>query len=236
MLKALPFVLLALIPACLQGQLEAPAVKYPVLPKEGKAPTDFVPGGWTVEKQGTADLNADGLPDVMMVLHMNDRKNVLANPDHLGADEVDTNPRMLVIALQDQRQQYHLQVADHALIPRHVNPVLDDPLEDATVANGALKVSLVFWASAGSWSSSRVSYTLRFEAGCLRLIGYDSEESKRNTGEVSALSINYLTGKVKVSKGTFEDDALKDQWRPLKGQRKLCLEEIGDGLEFTPEQ
>lgn len=236
MLSVFALVLLLATSVCLHGQLAVPDVKYPALPGEGKAQTDFVPHGWTVEKQAQADLDADGLPDLMMVLHMEDPKNVIANPDRLGYDEVDTNPRMLLVALQEPHQRYRLRVADHVLIPRHINPVLDDPLGDATVENGALKISLVYWASAGSWYTSRASYTLRFESGCLRLIGYDYEEMKRNSGEVSAVSINYLTGKVKASKGTMHDDALKDQWRLLKGKRKLCIEDIGDGFDFKPEQ
>ena len=69
-----------------------------------------------------------------------------------------------------------------------------------------------------------------------RLIGYDYDETKRNSGERTVTSINYLTGKVKTSKGTIQEDALRDEWRPLKGKRKICLEDIGDGLEFQPEQ
>jgi hypothetical protein len=101
--------------------------------------------------------------------------------------------------------------------------------------NDTLKISLVLWASAGSWTSSQTDYTLRFESNCFRLIGYDYDETKRNSGERTAISINYLTGKVKISKGTIQEDALRDEWRPLKGKRKVCLEDIGGGLEFQPE-
>lgn len=232
---SIAFVLLA-APLALQAELIPPKVAFPRLPSEGKAQSDFVPAGWIVEKQAQADLNGDGLPDFMMVLHMADPKNILANPDGFGADELDTNPRMLVVGFQDRQRRFHLKAANHTLIPRHTNPVLDDPLANAEVKNGALKVSLAFWASAGSWTSSRTDYTLRFESDCFRLIGYDHDETKRNSGERTAISINYLTGKVKVSKGNVQEDALRDEWRPLKGKRKVCLEDIGDGLEFQPEQ
>ncbi|MFP5288088.1 MAG: hypothetical protein ACLGI9_20295 [Thermoanaerobaculia bacterium] len=222
-------------PLPLRAELVLPQVVFPPLPGQGKAPADFVPAGWIVEEQAQADLNGDRLPDFMMVLHMADRKNILANPDGLGAEELDTNPRMLVVGFQDRQHGFHLQVANHTLIPRHTNPVLDDPFADAEVRNGTLKISLVHWASVGSWASSQVSYTFRFQSNCFRLIGYNHEETLRNSGERTAISINYLTGKVKTSKGTIEDDALRDEWRSLRGKRKVCLEDIGDGMEFQPE-
>ena len=228
--------LLCAVPMVLRAELIPPDVAYPVLPAEAKTRADFIPRGWTVEKQAEADLNGDGRLDFMMVLLMAEPRNVVENPDGFGVDVLDTNPRMLVVGFQDQKHRYRLQVANHTLIPRRINPVLDDPFVDAVASNGALKVSLTFWASAGSWFTSRVSYTLRFQSGCFRLIGYDSDETKRNTGERTVISINYLTGRVKESTGTIEDDeVLKDEWRSLRGARNVCLEEIGDGLDFSPE-
>ncbi|MFL6195532.1 MAG: hypothetical protein ACJ75H_15255 [Thermoanaerobaculia bacterium] len=234
-LRVLTALVLLAAPAALRAELIPPDVVFPRLPREGKSQADFVPAGWMVEKQAQADLNGDNRLDFMMVLHMADPKNVVANPDGFGVDELDTNPRMLVVGFQDQRHRFHLQAANHTLIPRQTNPVLDDPLADAEVKNGALKISLGFWASAGSWYSSQVEYTLRFQSDCFRLIGYDYEETKRNTWETSAISVNYLTGKVKTSKGTIEDDVMQDKWRPLRGKRKVCLDDIGDGMEFHPE-
>jgi hypothetical protein len=235
MLRVFIALVLMAAPLTLRAELIPPNVVFPLLPREGKARADFVPVGWLVEKQAQADLNGDKLLDFMMVLHMADQKNIIANPGGLGADVLDTNPRMLVVGFQDQQHHFHLQVANHTLIPRHTNPVLDDPLADAEVKNGTLKISLVFWASAGSWTSSQVGYTLRFQSDCFRLIGYDYDETLRNSGQRTAISINYLTGKVKTSRGTIEDDALRAEWSPLKGKRNVCLEDIGDGLEFQPE-
>src|SRR4051812_48406194 len=129
MLRALTAaLLLGAVPVGLLAELVVPSVTFPVLPNKGKAQADFVPAGWTIEKQARADLNHDGLLDFMMVLHMADKKNVIANPDGFGVDTLDTNPRMLVVGFQDRQHRFQLRAANHTLIPSHTNPVLDDPL------------------------------------------------------------------------------------------------------------
>jgi hypothetical protein len=42
----------------------------------------------------------------------------------------------------------YISPADHALIPRHTVPTMDDPFHDGVAGNGVLKVSVGFWASA----------------------------------------------------------------------------------------
>lgn len=227
---------LALFASSAHAELLIPDVQYPTLPARGDSQADFVPPGWKVEREAQGDLNRDGRADFMLVLLMQDPKNIVANPDGMGRDELDTNPRMLVIGLREPSQQFRLALADHTLIQRWTVPVQDDPFEGAELRNGSVKVSLVYWASAGSWSSSRSRYTFRFDQDCFRLIGYDYEEMRRNTGEVAETSINYLTAKVKRSTGTIEDEKRVHAWSPLRGERRICLESIGDGLEFDPGQ
>lgn len=235
MTKALLALLASTVVLVARAELVIPDVVFPTLPAQGRTAAAFVPAGWTIEKQVQADLDRDGLPDFVLVLQMQDPANIVANPDGLGVDPLDSNPRLLVVGLQDRQQAYRLAIADHALIPRHVMPTLEDPFADARSSNGGFKIALSYFANAGSWSTFRVEYTFRFEDDCFRLIGYDRNETRRNTGETSALSLNYLSGKAKVSTGSMEDDEQHHEWRPLQGKRKVCLQEIGNGLDFNPE-
>jgi hypothetical protein len=66
------------------------------------------------------------------------------------------------------------------------------------------------------------------------LIGFDRSTTGRNDGGVEEVSINYLTGKVKIATGTIEDDELKVEWRKLKKKPLLLIDAIGDGLQFEP--
>ena len=213
----------------------APPVVFPAIPAQAQTPAGLVPSGWTVEKESRGDLNRDGAPDLMLVLHMTNPKNVITN-DGFGISELDTNPRMLVVAFFDKAtKKYSLALADHTLIPRHTNPVMDDPLADAAIVKETVQVSLHVWMSAGSWYTSEIKLTFRHQDGCFKLIGYDSTETKRNTGETSEVSVNYLTKKVKTAKGNIQDDRRDVSWKTLRASRLLCLEAVGDGLEFNPE-
>jgi len=212
-----------------------PPVAFPAIPAQAPTKEGFVPKGWMVEKEGRGDLNGDGVPDLMLVLHMNDPKNVIEN-DGLGPDQLDTNPRMLVVVFADKAaSKYSSALADHTLIPRHTIPVMDDPLENVAIVKGTLQVSLTSFMSAGSWYTSKTKFTFRYQGGCFKLIGYDSMEAKRNTGEMSTVSINYLTRKMKTAKGNLGNDQAEVSWKTVRSPKLLCLDAVGDGLDFSPE-
>jgi hypothetical protein len=214
---------------------EVPPVVFPAIPAQAQAQADLVPKGWIVESESRGDLNGDGGPDLMLVLHMTNPANVIKN-DGFGVSELDTNPRMLVVAFVDKAtKKYSLALANHTLIPRQTNPLMDDHLEGAAIVKGTLQVSLGMWMSAGSWYTSQTKLTFRYQDGCFKMIGYDSTETRRNTGETSTVSINYLTRKMKITKGNIQDDQGNTSWKTLRAPRLLCLDAVGDGLDFDPE-
>lgn len=225
-----------LFSTCVSAQeLVIPKVTYPSLPPDGASAEAFVPKGWKLEKQQSGDLNKDGQDDLLLLLRMDDRKNILKN-EGLGQDPFDTNPRILAVAFGNGRS-FTLGLENHTLIARTEDPVMDDPVGEAggvAIERGTLKVSLYSFASAGSWSAGSSTFRFRHGKRGFELIGYDSSSTQRNTGEVEQVSINYLTGKVQISTGTISDDKLKDKWRKIPKKKLLLLEEIGDGLAFDP--
>jgi hypothetical protein len=213
----------------------APPVVFPAIPAQASTQAGLVPSGWRVDKESRGDLNGDGVPDLMLVLQMTSPGNVITNSD-LGSRELDTNPRMLVVAFADKAtKKYSLALANHTLIPRQTNPFMDDPLEGAAIVKGTVQVSLTFWMSAGSWFTSQTKLTFRHQDGCFRLIGYDSRGTHRNSGETSTVSVNYLTRKVKTTKGNIGNDRESVSWKTVRTASLLCLDAVGDGLEFKPE-
>jgi hypothetical protein len=210
-----------------------PQVTFPTLPTEAKSAAELVPSGWVVEKEVPGDLNADGVSDVTLLLRMTDPANVIEN-DGMGAQRLDTNPRLLVVAFADGSGALSLALADHDLVPRHTNPVMEDPLGDVVVARGTLQVSLGSWMSAGGWSTSSRTLTFRHQDGCFRLIGYDATEVQRNTGKLSKLSVNYLTSKAQRSWGSIDEDDTNETWESFERGELPCLGEVGDGLDFSP--
>jgi len=222
-------------PAAAQ-ELDIPPARIPTLPATALNLDGLIPAGWKMETKALGDLNGDGVTDVAMVVRGNDRALVLAN-EGLGANRLDTNPRMLVVGFGRKGGGYRIVVQNATLIPRHVDPVVDDPFDSVTggglsIHGRSLRVQLGFFMSAGGWGMFNVTHTFRWQNDRLELIGYDRNDTQRNTGETRSVSINYSTGKVKIATGNIEDDDQTVTWKTLPDRRRLSIDEVGDGLEF----
>lgn len=221
---------------------DPPAVRYPVLAAEAARVQDFVPRGWVLESSATGDLDGDGRPDLAFALHMADPANVLKNEGGFCGETIDTNPRILGVALARPGGGYRLVVQNHSLVPRRDNPCADDWFASdgemgggLAIARGNVVVTLGRFMSAGGWGMGRTVFTLRWRENALRLIGFDEENTQRNSGETASLSINYLTRKVRIAHGTIESDAEKVRWTRLPGAGLPTIDAIGDGLDYDPE-
>src|SRR5687768_6624673 len=215
--------------------LEIPEAVYPALPRQAASAEGFVPAGWAVESQASGDLNGDGIADLALVLHEQDQENVVAH-DGLGESPLDTNPRILAVAFGRRSGGFVLELENHTLIPRREVPTLEDPLSEGGIAieGGTLRVTMGFFASAGSWGTWKTTYTFRHQNGRFELIGFDRDETQRNTGETSGTSINYSTGEAKLTSGNIESDEETVRSATLPSREPITIEEVGDGLEFEP--
>lgn len=214
-----------------------PDVVYPILPRQGLSAQDFVPSGWKLETQKAGDLDKDGKDDLLLLLRMDDAKNIVKN-ESLGQNPFDTNPRILAVAFgSGTAKPYRLMLENHALIARPSDPVLDDVLAETggvAMERGTIKVALHLFSSAGSWTMGTTTYSFRHGKRGFELIGFDRSTVDRGDGSIKDVSINYLTRKIKVSTGTIEDDQDKVKWRTLPKKPLLKIEDIGDGLAFEP--
>jgi hypothetical protein len=218
------------------ADLDIPPVTYPKLVRQGAATEAFVPKGWKLEAQQKGDLNKDGVDDLLILLRMDEAKNIIKN-EGFGPNLFDTNPRILAVAFGARAKPYRLALESHTLITRPTVPTLEDILTEnggITIENGTLKVALNVFQSAGSWSTWLSTFRFRHGKRGFELIGFERRTLQRNSGEVSEVSINYLTGKASIGTGTIEDDKLNVKWRKLRKQRLILIDEIADGLEFEP--
>ncbi len=220
-----------------RADIAIPPVDYPALPHQARSAEGFAPPGWKIETSVVGDLNGDGLPDLVIVLHDDDPKNRVHN-DGLGPDPFDTNPRILAVAFARKGGGYDLAVKNHLLIPRPTMTNLEDVLSKSggvSVKNGTLRVALYLFADAGGWDMGVTTYTFRWSPRGFRLIGYDNNDVQRNSGETTDLSINYSTGKMSTTKGHIESDAHKTVWAKAPAGTPLTMERIGDGMAFDPQ-
>jgi hypothetical protein len=227
-----------------RADLNIPQAKYPSVPKHARSAEGFVPKGWKLENEVKGDLNGDGVDDLVLVLHEQDQRNMVKH-QAIGENPLDTNPRMLVIAFAQTDGSYALAAENHALIPRHDAPNVDDWAVDGdvSISRGALRLTVHFFASAGTWETSDMTYTFRWQQQRFELIGYDYGSVMRNSGKMEELSVNYATRKAKRTSGSIETDATKVTWEALPDAPMLSINDFhsarpgfGDGFRFDPIQ
>ncbi len=209
-------------------------------PQKAKSINDFVPKGWKILKDENGsnfitkgDLNKDKLEDVAIIIEKNDKKNIKKN-ESLGPDELNLNPRILLVLFKEKDGTYTLAAKnDKGFIQSEGNeetPTLMDTLSNISIKKNVLKITFNYFMSAGSWNTSSDTYIFRFQNNVFELIGYESDSYMRNTGEEEKVSINFSTNKVKSTSGgnMFEDakDKPKDKWRNAEFEKKYILDEM----------
>ena len=219
-----------------QAQDEPPPVRWPVLAQSARDAAGFAPRGWAVEASRSGDIDADGIADLVAILHQRSPGNVLRN-DQTITNGLDTNPRLLIVALGRRGGSYRLLHANHTLIPRWTESNLEDPLgalDDFVVGRGRFVVPLHLFASSGGWGSFERSFKFRVDGKRCVLIGYDERYQQRNTGEATITSINYVTGAREVTTVTATDDTPARTRRDRLPRRPLLtIDDVGDGMAFS---
>ena len=178
-------------------------------------------------------MNKDKLEDVAIIIEKNDKKNIKKN-DSFGPEELNLNPRVLLILFKEKDGTYSLAAKnDKAFIKSEGNEdnrALMDTLSNISIKKNVLKITFNYFMSAGSWATSTEVYIFRFQNNVFELIGYESNAYMRNTGEEEKVSINFSTNKVKMTSGgnMFEEkeNKPKDEWRYLKFEKKYILDEM----------
>jgi len=207
--------------------LTAPAFAVPPDPF-----AHWVPHGWKLIAHKWGDLNRDGVDDVVLVTEKIDSANFKKNPEPLGPEILNLNPRRLVILLKSSDGLQEILSRDDLLpSPNEENMgCLADPIENGggSIARGNLVIELQAWLSCGSYGVTNEKFIFRFDGARFRFVGYDHSEFSRSTGDQSEFSINYLTGKKKITTGlnAFEDSKPKIVWKNLRTKRAFFLDEM----------
>lgn len=216
---------------------DLPPAPIPSIPAVAKTPKGFVSKGWKLEQSATGDLNGDKIADVAIVMHSNDPQLVVKKREQdLGRDTFDSNPRSVVIALGQKDGGFRFLEASHSLIPRVENGVIDDPYDTDPIAitKGVVKLSIRYWASAGSWSMSLTGFTFQYRNGGMYLIGYDKHDMHRGSAEEEIVSINFLTNRMSIGESMTSEDDIKTRWKSIDKRPLVRLKDIGNGWEFQP--
>lgn len=191
------------------------------LKKQGASVEQIVPEGWE-HKEATGDLNKDGIKDLVVLAKPNFKEKMKTRDDGY---EYNFNPYILAIYFgqTDDNQQQWKQYEE--LFPADDEWISVD-VDIEVTERGTLNISTGTFASGGSYGTNQTKYTYRFQNGDFYLIGRESTDMMRNTGEMTTISENYLTWKRQTIKdNAFEEGMKKEIWSKLT---KQPLEKLGE--------
>jgi len=210
--------------------------------KNAKTIDGFIPKGWKQIASAKSDLNKDGTEDVAIVIENTDSKNFVVN-ENMGERKLNLNPRQLLVLFKDKISgNYSLAILQDSFIPEESSeedPCLADPLlQDGGIAikRGTLVIDFHNWVSCGSYWAGHVTYIFRYQEGSFMLIGYDTSEYNRATGEKNKTSINFITKKKSITTG---DNILADSnakpktvWKDISITNLIRLEDLNRTAEI----
>ena len=191
------------------------------LKQQGASAEKIVPEGWEHE-EALGDLNKDGVKDLVVLAKPNFKENMQTRDDGY---EYNFNPYILAIYFGQAEGDFKQWKQYENLFEPDSEWTTNDVDVEIT-ERGTLNISTSFFASAGSYGTNQTKYTFRFQNGDFYLIGKESTDMMRNTGEMTTVSENYLTWKRQTIKdNAFEDVVQKETWSKLT---KQPLEKLGD--------
>ena len=192
------------------------------LRQQGTDVSNIVPTGWEVNK-ATGDLNKDGIDDLVLVVKPDFKENTMTRDDGYVYN---FNTPILAIYFGTPDGSFKQWKEYPDVIPADGEGVSVDVILKVTSRN-TLSITTEVFHSMGSWSNEQYTYVYRFQNGDFYLIGKQTEEMKRNTGEIETVSENYLTWKRQVViDNAFEQDFnKKETWTKLP---KTKLKKLGE--------
>jgi len=191
------------------------------LKQQGASVEQIVPDGWE-HKEAQGDLNKDGIKDLVVLTKPNFKENMMTRDDGY---EYNFNKYIVAIYFGEAEGGFKQWKQYKELFPA------DDEWSSVGVGiniteRGTLNIETDLFSSGGSYGTSQTKYTYRYQNGDFYLIGMESTEMMRNTGEMTTVSENYLTWKRQTIKdNAFEDVVKKETWSKLP---KKPLEKLGD--------
>ena len=226
MTKAIAFLLFIITSICF-GQNNA------FLKDEGKSLQDIIPKDWKIIDYATGDLNQNGISDIVFAIQGTDSQKIEFN-DGLGSDTIDLNPRIFGIYFGTKSGSYKQRYISNNFIILKDSPTLEEPFEGFGISDaGILEINYRICYNAGSWYMSNHKYKFRFQDNDFFLIGYDSSELHRASGETTEYSINFFTEKMKISKGHISKDVPDSiEWKDFRLKKLITIRTIDKPFEL----
>ena len=206
------------------------------LKESGDSIENLIPKNWKVLSMAKGDLNKDGIEDLAFVIENTDTNNIHHDEEGFGRDSINLNPRILGIYFRNNSGVLVKQLQSDSFIILQDSPTMDEPFDGIKILkNGVLTIDFHFWFSAGSWSMSNHTYKFRFQKNNFELIGYESSERHRGTGETTDYSINFSIRKMHITNLTIDEndtEVIKEESKTFKIDKLKSIQSLGKPFEW----
>lgn len=191
------------------GSATAQDFSYPMINNHGQIAADFIPDGWSILDSAAGDLNHDRSKDAVLVFQFDDSTKITVNNQDFS-DTILTQPRILAVLFRDTVSNgFTLKEQSNTFILYHDDANMDDPFDGLAIDSCVLKIKFRIWYNWGSWWTSRDTYKFRFQNKSFVLIGVESDNFHRSSGESQNYYVNFLTKKYRIDFGETVDEEYK---------------------------
>ncbi|MDQ7948467.1 MAG: hypothetical protein REI78_00705 [Pedobacter sp.] len=196
--------LIILLLFCSSLRSKAQKFEFPKLPLRGSAISGLVPSNWKAIDTARGDLNADGLPDLALVLEFNSavaEMRAYGDADTEIIKEIQ-KPRILAIYFKRKKTyDFAMQNNDFMLRDKE-GGIYGDPYEGLAISNNILTLSF----RGGSNWRWKLDYQFRLLHQQWTLIAAKNSYYHNASGEVDEKDYNFLTKEVKETIGNLHTE------------------------------
>lgn len=200
------------------------------LPSTAPTRAALVPSGWQIEAEASGDLDADGRPDLALVL-------AGAGIDLSTEAEALVGPRLLVIAF-GANAGYERILTNSRLIPPtddpHIDDIFDASSDGLRITDGNLVLDLNFFSFMGGWEMWTKTFTFHWQDGAFTLALFDWWNIHRSSGETTRTIVDYAAHTIEITHGNIANEIETTQIEPLPPAGIITLDDIADGMAFLP--
>lgn len=180
-------------------------------------PIKQIPADWKIIKQLKADLNSDGLEDLIYVLERT------LQPE-------DWPPRVLAIYFKNPNGQYSKSIqSQHAIMCSLCGGMMGDPFSDLQVTKKGVIVISHYGGSRDRWA---FVHRWRYQDGAWKLIGFTKQSNDNLTLSGLEVDTNLITGKQIITH--TQEDKVQKQEKQIPIKDLIRLESLKEFLNQLP--
>lgn len=184
------------------------------IPKEGNRIEDFY-SGYNLLEVEMGDLNKDGLDDVVLLI-----EEVGKMPEPEMVDYEAESVKILVL-FKKKNGGYRLVSENEKLLEKNGMYSYEASIE---IKKGVLYVREAILSISYNFNE----YAFRFQNGYMELIGLETGQVNRGTGDTEEVSINLSTNRMSITKGRIDNDDEDTKWKKTNIRTVYILDNMTD--------